>query len=316
MTESVSPSSSPSSHGGSPLQRARIEQGLSLESLAAQIKVTPAKLDALEAGRYQELPDPAFARALAMTVCRALKIDPAPVMATLPAARPVSLAASETREVPFEASKTRLRLNMDRSPSFPWAALWAPRFLAPLLVLLAAVAVYFWPDSIDWPSLRSTPPPSVVVEVPVQPSVGQAAVLPSALPSPPASAVADSLPAPGGESASAPSVTSGDVVAGPTAQGAAAAPISAASALAMPPPKAEGTVVLASTEAAWVEVRDARGRRLLSRQLAAGETVGLDGLAPLSVRVGNATAVRLTYRGDPVELAAFTRNNVARLELK
>ena len=34
--------------------------------------------EALEAGRYHELPDTTFARALAKTVCRVLKIDPEP----------------------------------------------------------------------------------------------------------------------------------------------------------------------------------------------------------------------------------------------
>ena len=41
----------------------------------ASIKVAPRKLEALEADRFDELPDATFTRALAQTVCRALKID-------------------------------------------------------------------------------------------------------------------------------------------------------------------------------------------------------------------------------------------------
>ncbi|MFX8137483.1 helix-turn-helix domain-containing protein, partial [Acinetobacter baumannii] len=38
----------------------------------------------LEADRFDDLPDATFTRALATAVCRALKVDPAPVLALLP----------------------------------------------------------------------------------------------------------------------------------------------------------------------------------------------------------------------------------------
>ena len=42
----------------------------------------------------------------------------------------------------------------------------------------------------------------------------------------------------------------------------------------------------------------------------------LDGELPLRVRIGNARATRLVFRGQAVGLEAFTRDNVARVELK
>jgi cytoskeleton protein RodZ len=71
-----------------------------------------------------------------------------------------------------------------------------------------------------------------------------------------------------------------------------------------------------ATDDSWVEVRDAQGRTLLSRTVLAGESVGLDGAMPMHVKVGNARGTRLTLRGDNVDLAPWTRDNVARLELK
>jgi cytoskeleton protein RodZ len=47
-----------------------------------------------------------------------------------------------------------------------------------------------------------------------------------------------------------------------------------------------------------------------------GESVGLDGVMPLKVKVGNAAGTQLVFRGQPLALAAYTRDNVARLELK
>ena len=53
---------------------ARQQQGLHIAALAALIKVSQRKLELLEADRLSELPDATFARALAQTMCRSLKI--------------------------------------------------------------------------------------------------------------------------------------------------------------------------------------------------------------------------------------------------
>jgi cytoskeleton protein RodZ len=73
--------------------------------------------------------------------------------------------------------------------------------------------------------------------------------------------------------------------------------------------------VIASADS-WVEVVDAQGHSLLSRTVVAGESVGLDGALPMRVKIGNARATRIKLRGDNVDLAPWTRDNVARLELK
>ena len=50
---------------GTLLRAAREKQGLHIAALAAAIKVSPRKLDALENDRWHELPDATFVRALA-----------------------------------------------------------------------------------------------------------------------------------------------------------------------------------------------------------------------------------------------------------
>ena len=80
---------------GAMLRAAREKQGLHIAALAAAIKVSPRKLDALEHDRWHELPDATFTRALAQTVCRTLKVDARPVLDKLP---PASGTALEPRE--------------------------------------------------------------------------------------------------------------------------------------------------------------------------------------------------------------------------
>ena len=79
---------------------------------------------------------------------------------------------------------------------------------------------------------------------------------------------------------------------------------------------APAPVQLRAREASWIEVLDAKGEALLARTLAPGEAVGLDGVLPVRVKIGNAAATELLFRGQPVDLAPVTRDNVARLELK
>ncbi len=309
---------------GSPLKQARLAQGLTLEGLAAMTKVTPAKLGALEMGRYQDLPDAAFARALAMTVCRVLKIDAAPVLASLPAAQPISLASKDDRAVPFDASRTKLRLNMDMSPTrAKWPTLLSLQWLAPMVVLVAAAAVYLWPEEVQWPAWW----PSSTQEAARKASesggeaqVSEPAPAPAALPEAtavPAESSAASSPVfiPGMEPVSvigAPAVVPPLVLDGQPG----AAPLGMSP--AAPPVVAQPTspLVMVVSDSSWIEVRDGAGKRLLSRHVASGEAVGLTGAPPFAVRIGNAGGVQVSYLGHEVELAAFTRNNVAKLELK
>ena len=69
-------------------------------------------------------------------------------------------------------------------------------------------------------------------------------------------------------------------------------------------------------EQTWVQVSDAGGQVLFSRLLAAGESVDLTALAASRIRLGNARGSELTWRGQVVELAPSTRDNVATVDLR
>ncbi|MDZ7841483.1 MAG: DUF4115 domain-containing protein [Gammaproteobacteria bacterium] len=51
----------------------------------------------------------------------------------------------------------------------------------------------------------------------------------------------------------------------------------------------------------WIDVRDARGERLLYRDFPAGRRVEVEGRPPFQVYLGNANAVQVEYMGDVVE---------------
>lgn len=307
---------------GEALRVAREAQGLTLEGLAATIKVAPAKLKALEQGAYERLPDANFTRALAMTVCRALKLDPATVLASLPAARPIPLATGKPPlNQPFKESRGGSPL-FDRHLNL--SSFLAPKWLAPATLLLGAILVYALPDSIVMPewvtrlvqvSPRSSPP--VVADAASAPELAA----PSSVPEPELGLVAEVPPSSvvpaASTAASMPGVVPLVLDSAEPGSSAAMAPPSATLVvdprLAVAPQQA---LALSATDTSWVEVRDASGGKILSRQVEAGESLSLAGTPPLHVRIGNASGVQLNFKGQQVDLAPYTRNNVTRVELK
>jgi len=97
---------------------------------------------------------------------------------------------------------------------------------------------------------------------------------------------------------------------------AAPPPASAPAVAASPAPVPAGELQLRTVADSWIEVVDGRGQTLMSRLVPGGETIALDGPAPLRLTIGNATGTQVTFRGKPVEMPATARDNVARLTLK
>jgi cytoskeleton protein RodZ len=74
--------------------------------------------------------------------------------------------------------------------------------------------------------------------------------------------------------------------------------------------------VLTFRGSSWAEVKDANGRVVLQMTGGAGMTQTVNAVPPLEVALGNAPAVDVTFRGQPLDLAPYTRGNVARVGLK
>lgn len=301
---------------GALLRAAREKQGLHIAALAASIKVSPRKLEALEAGRYDELSGAIFTRALAQSVCRALRIDAAPVLALLPQARAADLDnVTGSLNAPF-----RDRASRDDGG----LAVVAQRWLIGGSAVLLAAAAFTW----FLPTLRSLWTAPVGGGMPVAESTAPpaAAAGPASAPTvlaamPGASTGAAASPEATASSAALATAASASAGATPTAAAPTAPTAVEVTHLAPPlqpsstPPPA-GVLQLSTSDSSWIEVRDGQGRLLLSRIVQRGEAVGVDGLMPLRLTIGNAPATQVLLRGQPVDLSASTRDNVARIELR
>lgn len=281
---------------GTLLRRAREASGLHVAALAVSLKVPVRKLEALEAGRYDELPDAVFARALASSVCRTLKVDPRPILDRLPQTGAPRLAqVQEGLNAPFSAPGERA------------GATWVDQLGRPVVIavgalLLGALVLVLLPDLRSGSSVATSKPEPAAAPM-AEPVVLQPAAetaLDPATPAGPQAPVDVAAVAPVAPAVEAP---------------AALAPSPATDVQPVDVP-ASGVVVFRARAPSWIQVTDARGVVTLRDELEAGEAAGASGSLPLSVTVGSAGDTSVEVRGKAFDLAPFTRDNVARFEVK
>jgi cytoskeleton protein RodZ len=292
------PDAAEAAQAGRLIRQAREATGLHVAALAVALKVPVAKLEALESGQLDLLPDVAFARALAATVCRNLKLDPAPVLAHLPPTGVSRLGAEEPAiNTTFHASGAGSGLSL-------LAQLRNPVVVSVLALLLAAAAVLLWPKAA--PLADDAALPAQATEASGQPMA--------------------SLPAPETSAPVAPSVPVAPPVAAPAAVPVPLAPVSApvpgqvpvaavAAVLASPEGAAVPLVFTAKAEC-WVKVTDAKGVVSLGRTLKPGEVAEVTGSLPMALVVGRADAVDLQVNGQAFDMARFPKDRAARFEVK
>lgn len=298
---------------GMMMRNAREASGLHVAALAVAMKIPVKKLEALEADRLDLLHDAVFVRALSASVCRALKIDPAPVLKKLPLnVLPRFNADEKGINAPFRSPGDSVKTSISELLSRPSA-------LIVLALVVGGVAVAFFPDIkiSDWtrdfsPStLKSAAesglPPKSTTEavetisspVPVVPIAANVSLstgspeLGTAMPltKPASSSVI--------RSTSTPAST-------PDANPRAVEPVVA-------PPS---LVVFKAKGLSWIKVVDAKGTVQLSKTLAAGEVAGASGTTPLSITIGRVDITDVEVRGKPFDLAGVAKDNVARFEVK
>lgn len=300
---------------GGLLKEARQAAGMHIAALAVALKVPVSKLEALEADNYTVLPDTVFVRALASSVCRTLKIDPAPILSLLPQSQSPRLSVDSAGiNAPVKGSAGKS--SSSSSASFAGSGSGSRSVVLVVLALLVGAVVLFFVPRHSTPGDSSDPVPVAVPDaLPANASEPAPAVVPPTVERPadasisasPAAASAASVPVSAAPPAAAPPPPAA------AGSGVSAGAVSAADGAADAP---SGLLVLRARGASWVQVRDANGALALQRNLAAGESVSVSAPTPLAVIVGRADATEVIVRGKPFDLTAVARENVARFEVK
>jgi cytoskeleton protein RodZ len=277
---------------GQMLKQARLDAGLHIAALAVSLRVPVKRIESLENGQMDLLPDTVFVRALTSSICQALKIDAQPILDKLPKAALPRLNRDDI------AINTPIGTGSNASNN-TWfiSVVTSPLLLGVLFLCLAAVAVYFWPKS----TVVASVPVAIASKASADPGVSQAKEI---------QVTNESIPA---VSPTTGAVLNANVNTLAIANDATAPK---ADTVVNAPLATENIVTFKASGETWVEVKSASGASLFKKLLSAGETVGATGTLPLTVIVGRADVTQVEVRGKPVDLISIAKSNVARFEVK
>jgi len=278
---------SPEAGPGRTLERLRTERKLSVADVAQRLKYGARQIEALEAEEFDRLPGATFVRGMVRGYAKLLEIDPEPILGSL-----------DRCYVPGEVS---LDLRAKRVPFPQGGKRGANRvylFLSLVVIVVVAGLLYEWQvGAFPWArnlasnATQAQPQPAKPRPAPAEEPPPQAAV--SVAPAAPAAekpaAVAAATPAPQAQPP-----------AGATPQAAGG----------------EGKIRMEFAGESWVEIKDRDGQMLMSQLNPTGSRRVVSGRAPLSVVIGNAANVRLTYNDQAVDLKPYIQIEVARLTLQ
>jgi cytoskeleton protein RodZ len=283
---------------GLQLRTAREAAGLSVDQVAQQLKLAPRQVKALEDEDFGVLPGRTFTRGFLRNYARLLHLDPDLLVAHLPDAA----QAPSLESPPLHSTGT----TMAELPTTAVHATNFGRWLIPLVLVgcIVAAAAYEWQ--------RGRP------AVPAEATrAGDTAPAPNTSTIPLPNPVSREAAAAPGPDAVHPR-TASNAPAGPAQPERAPAPALQPAAQATPAAAVPTDAVLVIRYAgpSWTEIRDSAGQTLISRLVETDSVEPFDGKPPFTIVLGNARAVTLVYRGQSVDLAPYTRLNVARLVLR
>jgi len=323
---------------GKLLTDARLKLGLEPQNVAEMLHLREYQIRALEADDFDNLPEPTYVKGYLRAYCQLLSID----------AEKIIKMYSDSVQPPVRESFEGLATEKQAASNDNLVKLVSIAMVA----LVAGLAITFWltsrePESSAAPdagtvetSAAGTPQvPTTVIDEPETTPETQATPDLSSEPASTLEAKPEPTPVtqPAPNSVEAPKQAATE--AEKTAPLVAAPPAPAVTATekhetppAAPVTSSEGisqeTSLLPETDASshsrllikvinesWVDVRDAKGNKLIYESVPAGREIPLEGLAPFSVFLGNANGVQVFLNGKAYDFSTYRRGLTARFKL-
>ena len=289
-------------HGpGAQLAQARADLHLAHEDVAAKLHLATSQIQALEQDDYSSLPGATYVRGYLKSYALLLGLSPEPILEahtrlTTAPVTPDFRAIAPQREITSRHHQVR----------------FVTYFMAAIVIGLAIA----W-----WQGRDVRPPNPLLAARDSEPAVAAPEAVPGA------DALTESEKMPVENPAASPAVGVAATGNKPPAQATPSGPAAAVTPTVVPQPTAvvpapaaqplgpRIKIVLHADQDSWADIRDARQTRLLYDTVPAGRSVTLEGVAPLSIFLGNAAGVRLDYNGQAVDVARHKRGMMARFTL-
>lgn len=300
---------------GEVLQAARLAKDLTQQDISNNLRYSVKQVNALENGQFDLLPDAMITRGFIRNYAKLLEIDAEPLLASYRQ----SVSSETDKIIAVRSSMRPVQLTKESQP-------WLKYILASILVLLFLLAWLFYVDYMPKsPNVSDEKTPEVIEEIaPATAEPLPEAALPAAERSAEGDVVTpDLLAAPNvglNGSAQVPTnvadVKSVDLLSqadfkplAPSATQQIQAPANAAK-------PADKTVSMAFTADTWVSITDKFGKVVYEKLSRNGDQETINATLPLNLVIGNASGTKLTFGGKDIDLAANTKDNVARITLE
>lgn len=293
------PASPPQPPVGELLRQGREASHLSLADVAQMLKISGRQVEALERDNWSALPGMTFVRGFVRNYARLVHLDADALVARL--------NEDATPEVP------NIVMPQASSAELPQPGHGKRRdfvaVIAAALMVGVAVAAYFLVPADFWEKKPVEEPAAKEDVVPVTAAEAQAQAADNAAAAPAAAAAAPAAPAPSAAVAAEPATAANP------APAAAPTPAAVTPVPSGPVSQGHGRFTFRFEQASWVEVKDKTGQIIFSQLSPAGSEREVDGVPPFSMVVGNASHVKLTYKGREVPLEPRSKDDVARVTL-
>ena len=274
---------------GDYMRQARMALGLSIEAVAARLKISPANLLALESDQFERLPGETFVRGYIRAYAKLLGID-------------CDAALANYKDYLLALRDTTVQVTRDQDTENKTIPLSRRRQIAVVLTAIVIVVVL----SVVF-SLSDRGELSLGANTALISDEQSRSVEPSALPS-------EGLSQDEGENsqlindAAVDQKTAVEVISDAREVKALAA------ATPTPMKSVDDQLLLSFSSECWVEIADARGDVLFTDIKQAGESLSLEGKAPFNMMLGDVRNVKIVLNGETVIISP--QNNSKALRFK
>ncbi len=289
---------------GERLKLARQAWGMSIEQVAATLRLPVSVIGAIEREDYQGLPPGAYVRGYVSGYARLVSLDAAAL-----------LADCEMRGCGAPKLTARRSLSLHRKGAETLGRWGSYAALAGFVV----AALGFWVNQ-GREQLEPSP----------QPAVTEAQTAAPAVPDATGDSTGDATALTSGQHPQGDTLPPGNTVnrgrhddppsSGAVTAVAHTAPVPApapSNAIAATPGITDWATLELSFDAdSWIAVLDRNGKRIAWETVKAGSSRSLSGPPPLKVVLGNAASVHISYAGEPFDPSPYTEGRIARFSVE
>lgn len=303
--DNIDYSANPAVSVGATLREARERRQLSVEDIHNRLRISLRQIVALENDDFAVLPESTITRGFIRNYAKFLEIDAEPLLNAYKS----SVQEPEHKNISIPSANIPIS---KRQPTD-----WKKYVYASLVIVLGVVGWLIYNDAAIHSFIMSqTSTPAEKQAEPVAPPTENHEPLPMpALPQAERTpeVAADPATAASQAQAQTQAVVTGEDQAAATNQLPATNPAPAETPAAA---STAGKLSLSFNEDSWVSITDSTGKEIFNKTKRAGSQDEVDGVPPFKIIIGNAGGSQLSYNGKQIDLAPYTRLNVARITLE